>query len=54
MRSNLAYATICLDKYKNIIMKVVLNMIDGNVNKFVDHIQYGDELGLFTIRKSFF
>lgn len=44
MLSNLAYATICLDKYKNIIMKVILNMIDGNVNEFVDHIQYGDEL----------
>lgn len=44
MLSNLAYATICLDKYKNIIMKVVLNMIDDNVNEFVDHIQYGDEL----------
>ena len=24
-------------------MKVIQNIIDGNVNEFVDHIQYGDE-----------
>ena len=54
MRSNLAYATICLDKYKNIIMKVVLNMIDGNVNEFVDHIQYGDELWFIYDNKKYF
>lgn len=35
-------------------MKVVLNMIDGNVNEFVDHIQYGDELWFIYDNKKYF
>lgn len=35
-------------------MEVVLNMIDGNVNEFVDHIQYGDELWFIYDNKKYF